>query len=163
MTDNRIDAVVIERLVQAPASLVWRMWTEPEHFAAWYGPEGSSVPVATMDVRVGGERRICMELVRSDAVMQMWFVGEYREVVPGRRLVYTEAMADADGRVLSPAQLGMPGDHPVTTEVILDFEDLGARTRLTLTHVGIPAGSPGAQGWTAALDALELHLTRIAA
>jgi len=30
------------------------MWTEPEHFKAWYGPDGVTVPVAKMDVRAGG-------------------------------------------------------------------------------------------------------------
>jgi activator of Hsp90 ATPase-like protein len=38
MTDNgSADAVVIERIVDAPLALVWRMWTDPEHFRAWYG------------------------------------------------------------------------------------------------------------------------------
>ncbi len=47
MTDSTPrDAVVIERSFAAPASLIWRMWTEPEHFKAWYGPQGATIPVA---------------------------------------------------------------------------------------------------------------------
>ena len=62
MTDNRDanDAVVIEQMLDAPVDLVWRMWTEPEHFAAWYGPDGAAIPVARMDVRVGGSRLVCV-------------------------------------------------------------------------------------------------------
>jgi uncharacterized protein YndB with AHSA1/START domain len=159
MTDNRSrDSVVIERSFDAPVDLVWRMWTDPEHFAAWYGPEGAAVPVAKMDVRVGGTRSVCMEVPSPGGVMQMWFTGVYREVVENRRLVYTDAMADEDGNVLAPAEAGMPDDHPGTTEVRVELEDLGGRTRMVLTHVGIPAESPGAAGWTMALDKLAARL-----
>lgn len=42
------DAVVLERVLDAPVEVVWQLWTEPDHFAAWYGPAGASVPVAKM-------------------------------------------------------------------------------------------------------------------
>ena len=45
---------MIEHRFDAPVEVVWRMWTDPEHFKAWYGPDGSAIPVAEMDVRVGG-------------------------------------------------------------------------------------------------------------
>lgn len=35
--------VVIERTFDAPPELVWQMWTDPEHFKAWYGPMGASI------------------------------------------------------------------------------------------------------------------------
>ena len=72
-------AVVLERTFDAPPALVWRLWTEPDHFRAWYGPGGAEVPEAVMDVRVGGQRRISM--TANDGAMRMWFTGEYREVV----------------------------------------------------------------------------------
>src|SRR5215213_3647640 len=53
------NAVRIERSIDAPVALVWQLWTDPEHFKAWYGPEGATIPVATMDVRVGGKRLVC--------------------------------------------------------------------------------------------------------
>ena len=151
-------AVVIERFYEAPTALIWQMWTEAEHFKAWYGPTGAVIPVAEMDVRVGGRRLVCMEMETPNGSMQMWFTGLYREVVENRRLVYTESMADADGNVLSAADVGMPDGHPTTTEIIVELEDLGARTKLVVTHVGIPADSPGAAGWTMALDKLEALL-----
>ncbi len=91
--------------------------------------------------------------------MQMWFAGEYREVVENERLVYTETMSDEHGNPSSPP--GMPDMHPVTTEVRVELEAIGAGTKMVLTHVGIPADSPGASGWTMALDKLDARATAI--
>jgi uncharacterized protein YndB with AHSA1/START domain len=152
-TDSQ-NAVTIERTLDAPADVIWQMWTQPEHFAAWYGPTGASIPVARMDVRVGGTRLICMEMATPNGTMQMWFTGEYREVVENKRLLYTESMSDADGNVVSPSDLGMPEGHPTTTEVLVELDDLGGRTKMVMTHIGIPEGSPGAAGWAMAFDKL---------
>ena len=93
-------SLVIERIFDAPVEAVWALWTDPEQFAAWYGPNGASIPVADMDVRVGGLRRVGMEVQTPNGPMSMWFTGEYREIVENRRLVYTESMSDEDGNVL---------------------------------------------------------------
>jgi uncharacterized protein YndB with AHSA1/START domain len=153
------DAVVIERSFDVPVGLVWQMWTEPTHFRAWYGPSGAVVPVVELDVRVGGARRVCLEMHTPNGPLRMWFVGEFREVLENARLVYTDSMADEAGNVLSPSELGMPQGHPVTTEVRVELEDLDGRTKMVLTHTGVPADSPGAAGWTTALDKLAAHLT----
>jgi len=160
MTDsNRSqDAVMIERSFDAPVDLIWQMWTDPEHFAAWYGPDGATIPVAKMDVRVGGTRLVSMEMQTPDGPMQMWFTGEYREVVENERLVYTESMSDENGNVLSPSDMGMPAGHLTTTEVRVELEDVGGRTKMVMTHAGVPGDSPGAAGWTMALDKLAAHV-----
>ena len=156
--DATHNAVVIERSFDAPADLIWQMWTEPEHFKAWYGPGGATVPVAKMDVRVGGARLVCMEMETPDGQMQMWFTGEYREIVRNKRLVYTESMSDEDGNVLSPSDMGMPEGHPATTEVIVELEDVAGRTKMVMTHAGIPKDSPGAAGWGMAFDKLAAYV-----
>ena len=160
MTEHTVspNAVVIERVFDAPAELVWKMWTEAEHFAAWYGPTGATIPVAKMDARVGGSRLVCMEVQTPNGPMQMWFTGEYREMVEHRRLVYTESMSDERGNIVAPTQMGMPQDHPTTTEITVELDDLGDRTKMVMTHAGIPADSPGAMGWNMALDKLAEHL-----
>ena len=76
--------------------------------------------------------------------MQMWFTGEYREVVERQRLVYTDAMSDEHGNVQPPEQTGMPEGHPTTTHVSVELEPDGDGTRMVLTHVGVPQGHPGA-------------------
>ena len=160
MTDRNApqNAVVIERSFDAPADLIWQMWTDPEHFRAWYGPDGATVPVAKMDVRVGDSRLVCMEMETPGGLTRMWFTGEYREVVENERLVYTESMSDENGNMLSPSDLGLPPGHPATTEVIVELKDLGGGTKMVLTHTGIPAGSPGAAGWEIALSKLAARL-----
>ena len=70
------------------------------------------IPVAKMDVRVGGTRLVCMEVQTPDGPLQMWFTGEYREVIENKRLVYTESMADENGNIPSPADMGTPETHP---------------------------------------------------
>jgi uncharacterized protein YndB with AHSA1/START domain len=145
---------VIERTLDAPVELIWKMWTQAEHFQQWYGPQGASIPVANMDVRVGGSRLICMEMTTPNGEMQMWFTGEYREVTPTSRLVYSDAMADENGNKKTAADMGMPDDFPTETEVIVEFEELGDKTRMVMTHVGVPAGSPGAGGWAMAIEKL---------
>lgn len=152
------DAVVIERDFDAPVDFIWKMWTDPEHFKAWYGPEGATIPVAKMDVRVGGTRLVCMEMQTPNGPMQMWFTGEYREVVENQRLVYTEAMSDENGNVKSAAEMGMPEGHPTTTEIRVELDDLGGVTKMVMTHAGIPADSPGAMGWTMAFTKLEAYV-----
>ena len=152
------DAVVIERTLDAPAALIWQMWTEPEHFEAWYGPDGATITVARMDVRVGGTRLVRMEMQTPNGTMQMWFTGEYREVVENKRLVYTESMSDENGNVLSPTDMGMPEGHPTTTEIIVELESVSGRTKMLMTHAGVPEDSPGAAGWTMAFDKLSHHV-----
>ncbi len=155
------DSVVIERTFDAPIELIWEMWTNPEHFRAWYGPMGASIPVADMDVRVGGSRHVSMEMQTPNGLMTMWFTGEFREVVPGQRLVYTESMSDETGRVVPPSEMGMPDGHPEVTEVIVELTAVDGTTKMVVTHVGVPAGSPGAAGWSMAFDKLADHVQEV--
>ena len=157
------DAVVIERRFDAPVDLIWQMWTDPEHFKAWYGPEGATIPVAKMDVRVGGTRLVCMEMQSPRGQMLMCFTGEYREVIENERLVYTESISDEHGNLSSASDMGMTEGHPMTTEVRVELEDVGGRTKMVMTHTGIPSDSPGAAGWVAALDKLTAHLATLRA
>ena len=148
------DAVVIERSFDAPIDLIWSMWTDPDHFKEWYGPDGASIPVAKMDVRVGGSRLVCMEMQTPGGPMKMWFTGEYLEVVANTRLVFTESMADENGNLVSPTEIGMPEGHPVTTEIRVELTTVGRLTQMVMTHAGIAKDSPGAAGWTMAFNKL---------
>ena len=153
------DAVVIERTFDAPVDFIWQMWTQPEHFKSWYGPQGFTVPVANMELRVGGKRLICM--ASPDGSMKMWTTGEYTEIVPNERLVYTESPADEDGNVVSPSAMGMPEEYPATTEVIVVLEDLGGRTKMVMTHAGVQASSGAGGGWNQAFDKLADHIETV--
>jgi uncharacterized protein YndB with AHSA1/START domain len=153
------DEVVIERIFEASVDLIWQMWTEPEHFKKWYGPKGFTVPVAEMDLRIGGRRLVCM--ASPDGSMLMWTVGEYSEILTNDRLVYTESPSDEDGNILSPSAMGMPDDYPVTTEVTVLLEDLDGQTKMVMTHAGVPADSGAGGGWEQAFDKLVDHIEAI--
>ena len=153
------DAVVIERTFDAAVDLIWQMWTQPEHFKKWYGPKGFTVPVADMELRVGGRRLICM--ASPDGSMKMWTTGEYIEIVPNERLVYTESPSDENGNVVSPSAMGMPDGYPATTEVTVLLEDLGGRTKMVMTHAGVPADSGAGGGWEQAFDKLADHVETV--
>ena len=148
------DAVVLERTFNAPVEVLWGMWTDPHHFAAWYGPPGAAVTVAEMDVRVGGRRLVRMAVDTPAGARQMWFVGEFREIVANQLLVYTEAMSDEDGNSAPAREMSAPSGHLTTTEVRVELEAVDGTTRMVLTHAGISADSPGAIGWALAFDKL---------
>ena len=148
------DEVVMERIFDAPVELIWQMWTQPEHFKKWYGPRGFTVPVAQMDVRVGGKRLVCMEMQKPDGSMKMWTTGEYIEVIPNQRLVYTESMADENGNVVTRSE----NDYPITTEVTVLLEDLGERTKMVMTHAGVPVDTGANAGWEQAFDKLADYI-----
>jgi hypothetical protein len=67
-------------------------------------------------------------------------------------------MCDEEGNVSSPPAIGMPEGHPMTTEVRVELEDLGGRTRMVITHAGISDESPGAIGWAMAFEKLAAHV-----
>jgi uncharacterized protein YndB with AHSA1/START domain len=76
------------RLFDAPRRLVFEAMTRPEHVRRWWGRlgEGYSVPVCEIDLRVGGRWRFVNRHPKGEAA----FHGEYREITPPGRLVFTE-------------------------------------------------------------------------
>ncbi|MBX3066160.1 MAG: SRPBCC domain-containing protein [Anaerolineae bacterium] len=164
MSDSTIskDAIVVERIIDAPVELVWRLWTQPEHFKNWYGPQGFRVFVAEMDVRVGGRHLFCMETDTPDGTMKMWLVGEYTEIVPNKRLVYTDSPSDENGRLVPLPADGTAEAQPLITEVTVLLEDVGGRTRMTVTHAGVPSDAGGAsEGWEQAFTKLASYVKTI--
>jgi uncharacterized protein YndB with AHSA1/START domain len=50
----------ITRLLNAPRELVWKVWTQPEHIAKWWGPLGFTNTISKMEVKPGGEWEFIM-------------------------------------------------------------------------------------------------------
>ena len=136
----------ITRVFDAPRSLVFKAWTEPEHMARWWGPRGFKSTVLKNDLRPGGAYRIHMLGPDGDH----WTQGVYREVVPPERLVMVGSWADAQGNPTRPE-----------TTLTLLFEDLGGKTKLTLHNAvfeSVTARDLHQGGWTSALDCLAEYL-----
>jgi uncharacterized protein YndB with AHSA1/START domain len=82
-------AIRIERTYAAPAMAVFEAWTSAEMLRRWYPPGADwDTPVAEVDLRVGGRLRIVM---RSPSGEEFGGGGEYREITPPSRLVFTWA------------------------------------------------------------------------
>jgi uncharacterized protein YndB with AHSA1/START domain len=87
--------LVVTRIFDAPARIVYEAWTRPELFMRWWVPKSMGVPLLSceMDVRTGGSYRLEFGHDASDA---MAFFGKYLEATPPSRLVWTnEESADA--------------------------------------------------------------------
>jgi uncharacterized protein YndB with AHSA1/START domain len=108
--------IVMTRLFDAPRHLVFEAMTRPEHVRRWWGNlgEGYSVPVCEIDLRLGGRWRFVNRHPKGEAA----FYGEYREIEPPSRLVFTE--------IYEP----YPDDGSLVTA---EFSDEGGKTRLTVT------------------------------
>ena len=52
------DELIITRAFDAPASLLFALWSKPEHMKQWMGPENFTCPEAQIDFRVGGAYRV---------------------------------------------------------------------------------------------------------
>ena len=150
--------VHIQRIFDASIEEVWSMWADAGKFSSWYGPKGMTVSAETWDLKVGGVRKVRMEMQTPDRTMQMWFTGVFKEISAPRRLVYTEAMCDAQGTLIPPSAMGMPPGTPDITEVIVDLVENGGKTRMTMVHRGVPAGTAGEGGWKQAFDKLAALL-----
>jgi len=151
-------ALVIERVFDAPRDLVWKAWSESERFTRWRGPKGYTAPACKIDFRVGGTWLACM---RSPEGHDIWATGVYREIVPLERIVTTDSFADADGNVVPATHYGMGEAIPLEMLVTVTFEEQAGKTKMTLRHEGLPVGEmrEGAgQGWNESFDKLAVSL-----
>lgn len=129
--------LIITRIFDAPRELVWKAWTDPERVKRWWGPKGFTSPVSKIDLRVSGVYLNCM---RSLDGQDYWGTGVYREIVEPERIVYTDSFSDAEGNLVPASNYGMSGDWPLELLVTVTFEEHEGKTKMTLQHVGIPAG-----------------------
>jgi uncharacterized protein YndB with AHSA1/START domain len=160
MVDKTGADLVVTRIIDAPRELVWKSWTEPDRLMRWWGPKGFTSPVCRIDLRVGGAYLYCM---RSAEGQDYWSTGVYREIVEPTRIVCTDSFADAKGNPVPASHYGMSGDWPAELLVTVSFEDHNGRTRLTLRHVGIPAGQMSeltGAGWEGSFDKLAEDLEK---
>jgi uncharacterized protein YndB with AHSA1/START domain len=123
--------VLITRVFNAPRDLVFRAWSESESLKRWYAPQGCSITACTVDFRPGGRFLTC---IRTPDGMDCWCAGVYREIVRPERIVCSMHMADEGGNFVEPAKshLAQYPDWPREMVLTLTFEDLGAKTKLTL-------------------------------
>ncbi|MFT3927806.1 MAG: SRPBCC family protein [Myxococcales bacterium] len=84
--------IVLSRVFDAPRELVFRAWTEPEHFARWFGPKGFRIVMHEHDARVGG--RVRFDMIGPDGTRYTNRM-DYLEITRPERLIY-EHGSDTD-------------------------------------------------------------------
>jgi uncharacterized protein (TIGR03086 family) len=123
--------IVFERIIDASPDEAFALFTEPERLRRWHAVS------AAVDLRVGGEYRLT---VTPSHVAN----GTYVEIEPGRRVVYTWGWVDS------------PDLAPGTSTVVIELEPEGDKTRVRLTHQGLPTGQVAghSDGWNHYMDRL---------
>jgi len=126
------DPIVFERVIDASVDEAFALFTEPERLRRWQAVS------AGIDLRVGGDYRLTV-------VPGNIASGTFQEVEPGKRLVYTWGWQGDDH---SPK----PGGSTVS----VDFEPVGDKTKVTMTHAGLTADEAANHsiGWNQFLDRL---------
>jgi uncharacterized protein YndB with AHSA1/START domain len=136
--------VVITRVVDAPRTLVWQVWTDPEHVRNWLlGREGWTMPVCEIDLRPCGAWYYVWR--RSDG-SEIEMRGVYREVEPPERLISTESWG---------------GDWPETINTLTLTEEAG-RTTITQTILYPSQEARDAALATGMKDGMTQSLDRLA-
>lgn len=150
--DPKLD-LFLQRVVDVPSDLVWEAWTRPEHVKVWFTPAPWRTPECEIDLRPGGMFRTVMRGPDGEEHHNMY---SYLEVVPGRRLVWTDAL--------------LPGWRPAASArffltVIVELESLAKdQTRYTATALHRDEAACKEHeamgffdGWGAATDQLVAH------
>jgi len=116
--DPKLD-LVLERNIDVPRELVWKVWTTPEHLKHWFCPKPWLVTECELDPRPGGIFRTVM---RGPEGQEFPNLGCYLDVVPNERLVFTDALLPGF----------RPSEKPFFT-AILDLFPSGGGTRYVAT------------------------------
>ncbi len=135
---------ITRRFAAAPAR-VFSAFIEPKIFARWWGPKGFTLPSYEWNPRPGASYRLDMQAPSGNVFV---LTGQFREVDPPRRLVYTWIWRQGD----------MKGHE---TRVTLEFRPFGRGTEMQLTHELFPARAIAHHhqgGWSQCFDRLATLL-----
>jgi uncharacterized protein YndB with AHSA1/START domain len=142
MVDSRGLTLQLDRVLPAPRSRVFSACIEPADLSQWWGPHGFTTPEVDLDLRVGGGYRFGMQPPDGEL---FHLAGEFREIEPPARLVYTFRWEEPD-----------PDDRE--TVVTMSLNDWGDSTEVVVVQSGFATEARRAlhvDGWTDSLDRLH--------
>lgn len=156
---------VINRTFDAPLDVMFKMWTDPEHFSKWLPPTGFNMQFVRSDVREGGSTFYCMS---NDSGLKMYGSTQYLKITPPDRIIYTQQFCDEKENIsrhpmapiwpetmLTKVTLSKEGEDQ--TRVTILWEPHGPTTAEELDAF-IKARPGMTQGWTGSFDKLEEYL-----
>ncbi len=133
--------LVVVRVFDAPLTLAWRAWSEPELVMRWWGPTGFTCPVAKMDFREGGTSLVCMRAPQALGGQDFYNTWSYEKIVPMQRIAYVLRFADPEGQEMAPAKQGLPAEMPRAVRHEVTFRGLShGKTEVTVTEHDWTAG-----------------------
>jgi uncharacterized protein YndB with AHSA1/START domain len=133
--------LVITRVFDAPRTLVFQAWMDPEHIRHWSAPHGFLISHCEGEARPGGSWRCCMR----GHGKELWLGGVYRRIVENELIEMTHVWEEEGHQTL----------------VVVRFDDEGRRTRMTLRQSGFAtaASRDGHHGgWSECFQRLDARL-----
>lgn len=122
--------VFIEETFNAKIEKVFQAWTDPEKLMKWYAPDGCTIRFKEIDIQTGGKFHSC---ISNPQYGDCWCIGEYKEVVPNTKLVFTMVNADENGNPINPVDIGMDSEWPGVTIVTITITgESDGKTKLQL-------------------------------
>jgi uncharacterized protein YndB with AHSA1/START domain len=135
--------IKLHRVFAAPPARVFKAFIDPAAKCKWLPPNGFTGTVHHEDVRVGGTYR--MSFTNFTTGSSHSFGGEYKEIVPGEKLRYTDKFEDPN----------LPGAMDVT----ITFKKVSVGTEVHITQEGVPDVIPAEAchlGWQESLALLKM-------
>ncbi|WP_409291366.1 SRPBCC family protein [Peribacillus sp. SCS-37] len=123
----------VERILDAPRELVFRAWTEKEHFEKWWGPKGFNLNVVKMEAQPEG---LFLGSQKSPEGHEMWGKFVYKDVNRPQRLVYLSSFSDPEGNTI---RAPFSDTWPLEISNTISLTEEGSKTRMTMT--GGPVGA----------------------
>ena len=133
----------IKRFINAPRTRVYAAWTDPAQLKEWFGPVWVRTCELIAEARVGGKFR--WEVINCDG-KEVTIQGDYREIVPGEKIVFTWKHCDDE---LWENRISI---------VSVKFSDRNGGTELRLKHEHLPSEESRddhKKGWNSVFDRLE--------
>jgi len=147
MAATAYPSLEIKRQINVPRDRVYAAWIGPAQLRKWFGPENVKTRDLIADARVGGQFR--WDLTNPEG-KEMTISGEYRELQPGKKIVFTWQWEDDE-------------DWKSHSSIVtVEFFDREGGTELRLTHENLPneaSRDDHKQGWNSVLDKLEKFLS----
>lgn len=149
--------LVITRHYRAPRELVFRMWTDAEHFKQWFGPASGSVPHCTVTpspAQQGSEMHFCVAVPPGEGAFSgetVWGKWIFRELVVPERIAFDGYFSDEQGNIVERPVF------PNETDIRVRLEALEGGTKMTLHHE-LKVDHGQADGWSVGFDRMKDYL-----
>ena len=152
--------VFIEEIFNTSIEKVFEAWTDPEKLMKWYAPDGCTIHFKKIEIEKGGKYHSC---ISNPQYGDCWCIGEYKEVIPHSKIIFTMINADENGNPVNPVEIGMDSDWPGETLVTVTLSEENGKTKLQL-HQTVSqelAQKTGAYpGWLQMLNNMQTLITK---